>query len=340
MKSWEYWHLSWLYVPVFIYGCWLAIKSKDPAFFSTANPLIPTGGLFGSSKFDILKDIPAQWKPETYYSANLSTEDDILQSLEQNNINFPAILKPDMAERGVGVQVLKSNEDLIFKKNKISYPVVIQNFIQLPLEFGIFFIKNPNSKEGRIVSVVQKEFLTVTGDGKSTIAQLMKMNDRSFLTLEKWIKVGNPLLEKVPALSESLIIEPIGNHNRGTKFLNANHLINEEMNEVFTRICKHIPEFYYGRLDLKCGDISDLYSGENIKIMEVNGINSEPAHIYDPTISYLTGLKTVLSHWDEIYTIAKINKQRGFSSNSVGEVWNSYKRRMDTVHNSGKEITT
>ena len=314
-----------------MYGCWLALKSKDPAFFTTANPLIPTGGLFGASKYDLLKHLPAKWVPETYYSKDLSKEQNILTSLQQNSIIFPVVLKPDLAERGVGVQIVDSANELNRIAHTITYPVVIQNFIHSTLEFGVFFIKHPDAEKGKIVSIVQKEFLTVKGDGKSTILELMSANDRSYLTLEKWIKNKNPLLPKVPAFNENLIIEPIGNHNRGTKFINANHLINQQMADIFTDICKHLPEFYYGRIDLKCKDISDLYSGNNISVMEVNGINSEPAHIYDPGISYLTGLKTVLNHWDEIYKIAKINRQRGFTTNSVGEVWASYRKRSETL---------
>jgi hypothetical protein len=41
-------------------------------------------------------------------------------------------------------------------------------------EIGVFYVRYPNEKQGRITGIVAKEFLIVTGDGVSTIAQLLK----------------------------------------------------------------------------------------------------------------------------------------------------------------------
>ena len=42
---------------------------------------------------------------------------------------------------------------------------------------------------------------------------------------------------------------------------------------------------------MKVNSIEDLYEGRNIKIMELNGVSSDPGHIYDRTI--VSGKSTV-----------------------------------------------
>jgi phosphomannomutase len=62
----------------------------------------------------------------------------------------------------------------------------------------------------------------------------------------------------VLSLGENRLLEPIGNHCRGTKFVNANHLINNQLDEVFSKISEGFEGFYYGRFDMKVESIDDL----------------------------------------------------------------------------------
>ncbi|MEQ9006519.1 MAG: hypothetical protein RLP12_01450, partial [Ekhidna sp.] len=67
------------------------------------------------------------------------------------------------------------------------------------------------------------------------------------------------------------MIEPIGNHCRGTKFLNDNHEINTELNQAFNQLAGQIPDLHFGRFDLKCKSYDDLKELKNFKILELNG---------------------------------------------------------------------
>jgi hypothetical protein len=111
-------------------------------------------------------------------------------------------------------------------------------------------------------------------------------------------------LNEVLLTGEKMRLEPIGNHNRGTQFLNGNHLINAQLLAVFDRLGKSIPEYYYGRFDLKVPTLDDLYQGKNIKIMELNGVNSEHAHIYDPGMRIGQAKRTLFQHDRNIQQIA------------------------------------
>ena len=71
--------------------------------------------------------------------------------------------------------------------------------------------------------------------------------------------------------------------------------------------------FHYGRLDIKYRDLAALLAGEDFKVLEVNGIISEPTHIYDAShreASYLNALKTINRHWKIMSEIALVNHHK------------------------------
>jgi len=53
-----------------------------------------------------------------------------------------------------------------------------------------------------------------------------------------------------------------------------------------------------------------LIKGENLKIIEINGIISEPTHIYDASKgTYFKALKSIKDHWKIVYLIGVQNKK-------------------------------
>jgi hypothetical protein len=151
----------------------------------------------------------------------------------------------------------------------------------------------------------------VTGNGHSSLGELILTNDRAILQWESLkIKYADSL-HKVLPFGKKITLVAIGNHCLGTKFLNANHLITPELTAIFDRISLGIEGFYYGRYDLRCTNLDDFYQGKNIKIMELNGAGAEPAHIYDPSFSIWEGWKVLLHHWHILYKISTRNHQNG-----------------------------
>lgn len=139
-------------------------------------------------------------------------------------------------------------------------------------------------------------------------------------------------------------MEPIGNHCRGTRFIDNNFLINDKLNIVFDEICLPIKGFYYGRFDLKVKSIEDLYEGRNIKIMELNGASSEPGHIYDSANTIFKAYKDLLFHWKRLADISKENIKNGLKPVSFSVIAKSYlkfvifKNNKSSKNNSKIEI--
>jgi hypothetical protein len=326
LTRWEFWPTRLVYFPVFIYYLWLALRSRSFFFFSLANPRMEMGGLYGASKYKQLRLLPDHLKPKTLFFKNGTRIGQILKQIPLSNINYPLIAKPDRAERGIGVKLITDQVELENYNSSIKSDFLIQEYIDHPFEAGVFFYRMPYEKVGEIPSIVVKEFLSVTGDGRSSIKKLIMKDDRALLAWESLQKCLGKDVNSVLELNEKKMLEPIGNHNRGTKFLNGNNLVSVGLKNLFSDISNHLPDFHYGRFDLKAPSIEDFLKGKNIKIMEVNGVNAEPAHIYDPSTKLADGIKTLLMHWYLIYKISDQNRAMGKRTPTLKEAVYYYKQ--------------
>ena len=228
-------------------------------------------------------------------------------------LNSPLIAKPDRGFRGYLVKKMDSREALSRYMDQVKTDVLIQEFADYPNELGIFYHRYPGQEQGKITSVTIKEFLKITGDGTKNIEQLIEDDPRARLYAELFARIHKEQIHRVLNPGEQLVLSVIGNHSKGTRFVNGNHLINPELHKFMDGICKPMNGFYYGRLDIKYKNLDRLLQGKDFKVIEVNGIISEPTHIYDAShenASFLNALKTINSHWKIMSRIAHINHHK------------------------------
>lgn len=267
----------------------------------------------GASKYKILSQVPQKYLPITIYiPKDDNSLSSVLAKIKNEDLEFPLIAKPDVGERGILVALIHNSEELeaYLKANKID--ILIQEYVDLPKECGIFYIRKPSESTGRVVSVGLKDFMELIGDGQSTVRALMESNQRSRFQIQRMEEEGaSAKLNEVLAEGERILVEPIGNHCRGTCFSDGNHLINDELNRLFNEINASMTEVYYGRFDVKYENWDKLLNGENVKILEMNGIASEPIHIYDQKVKITDKYKSFYSLWRTIYEISLIQKSRG-----------------------------
>lgn len=326
LRHWEYWPFEVVYAPIFVYHLYLSLKARSLFFFSAANPSIESGGMLGESKIDILNRIDDQFKPKTLFFDKHVSANNVVNQLVMAGFWFPVIAKPNQGERGWRVEKLSTEVDLNAYLIDNHMDLIIQEYVEEPIELGIFYYRMPGELSGTISSVVRKEFLSVTGDGQSTTLELLTQNDRAFLQLPALTERFGGQLNEVLARGERQEMMPIGNHCRGTKFLNANHLITPELLAVFDRISLPIDGFYYGRFDIRCRSVKDLYQGQHMRILELNGAGAEPAHIYQPGFSLWQGWRILLQHWHILYAISRENHRRGVPYMTSGEAQAIYRR--------------
>lgn len=325
LTHWEYWPFGIVQFPFFMYWLWLSLRARSILFFSASNPGILMGGMFGESKYQVLKLIPEQFIPKTVLVQYPFSYRQVLAILRENGFEFPVIFKPDLGERGFMVKRIFNEADVEAYVLKIKANFIIQEFIDLPVECGVFYTRFPNDRNGSVTSLVLKEMLTVTGNGVSTLQELILDKPRAKLqwgTLKE-VYVEN-LSEVIPA-EKTIELNAIGNHCLGTKFLSGEQYINEKLSNTFDDISKQINGFYFGRFDLRCARIEDLYEGK-IKIMELNGCGAEPAHIYQPGFSLWKALGILTTHWKNMFEISVQNHKRGVPYLSLKEGKRIYKQ--------------
>ncbi|HMO39557.1 MAG TPA: hypothetical protein PKC76_16255 [Saprospiraceae bacterium] len=311
-RRWEYWPAQAFYFPMYLWGPLLALRSGHPAFFTAANPGIHTGGFGFESKYATTLKIPAPYRPKTTLARATDDFPTVLGKIQRAGIAFPLIAKPDLGFRGFLVQKIDDETALQAYLKKFPTDFIVQELIWRAGEFGVLYHRFPGQQHGKITSVTLKEFLAVTGNGYHTVLELVQQDPRAARQLDRLYDTHATLLHTIPAAGERVPLGIIGNHSKGTRFINGNHLIDNYLEKTFDRIADQIPGFCYGRFDIKCDSWEALRRGEGIIILEVNGVCAEPTHIYDPEhISYFGAIRTILQHWDIIAQLSRANQRRG-----------------------------
>ncbi len=315
LRRFEYWPTAAQYFPVLIGWPYLSFKGKDLLFFTAVNPFIYGGGSFGESKSEILKLLPQKYVPTTTVFDP--------QKDSSSQFTFPVVAKPDIGERGSHVTVVHSAEELAAYAKNVGRQFLLQEYLSSNFEAGVMVIRDPASGDFRITSIAVKEFLTITGDGVKTLQELIIELPRARF---QWDRLKSKFEgKKILKAGESLLLEPIGNHCRGTIFKNGNHLVTPELTKVMRELAGSIKDFHFGRFDLKAHSEEEFQRGETIKIMELNGAFSEPGHIYDPEASIFHSWKDLLIHWNQLAGIAGQNIKRGHRPLTLKELWTLYR---------------
>lgn len=311
LTHWEYWPYQVVYAPISLLWIYYAIRARSLFFFNAANPSIRNGGFVMGSKSNIYDLIPEKFYAKTAFIPENTSPSALEDILNNSGLKYPLIAKPDIGLRGNAVKKIHSENELYEYNQRAGFDYLIQEFIALPNEIGVFYIRYPGKDKGRITGIVAKELLTVTGDGISTTRELLNKTPRFQLQLKALQKEYGDQLDSIPEKGERLTLVPYGNHARGAKFTDCSHMINDVLTGTINRICTQVKGFYYGRLDLMYNTTEELEKGENLMVVEINGAMSEPTHIYDPCHSLLFAWKELARHITYMYEISQANHLNG-----------------------------
>ena len=181
------------------------------------------------------------------------------------------------------------------KKMPVRY--IVQELIEYPIEVSVFYYRLPNEKKGTITGFLKKEFLEVTGDGNSTLLQLINNYDRVCFRIEEMKAKHADNLEKVLKKNEIYILCNALNLSRGGRLISLAHEKDEQLLAVFDGLSHYTKHFYYGRYDIKCASIEQLKAGKDFSILEYNGCGAEPHHAYGNNNTLWQAYRIFLHHW-------------------------------------------
>lgn len=319
LTKFEYWNWMTFYGPIIPVWLYLGLKARSITFFTAVNPACTAGGFLNENKMEVLDLLPPEVVPFSLL---------IQKEIEQlPDVPFPVIAKPNSGQRGRGIKKIHSERELADYHAASSESYVLQEYIAAPVEFAVFYSRLPHESKGVISSITGKEFMTVRGDGVSTIKQLMQQNERYRFQIPNLTEV---VLSTVLVNGERRVLEPIGNHCKGTMFIDNRALLTPQLEQAFDEIMKGVEGFYYGRFDIKVDSLEDFQNGKGIKIMELNGVNGDPGHVFDPNYTLFRAYKDVYWHWNRMAAIAAINIKDGVKPLAVKTVWKTIVKKFSS----------
>lgn len=326
--NWEFWPIQVFYFPVVVYVLLLAVRYRTLTAFAAANPVLPAGGFKGESKNDIYNALKASGRMndnilshilipgETSVSERLKTARSFIG---ENELTFPLVVKPDAGERGKGVRIVHTVDEMANAISSSKCDLIVQEFARGE-EVSIFYYRHPQESRGQIFSITEKRFPTVRGNGFSTLEDLI-LGDRRAVTLaQKYVEHNKDQIHRVPAVDEVVRLIDIGTHSRGAVFLDGGWLKTAALESKIDEICRAFDGFYFGRFDIRVPTFADLQAGQNLKIIELNGVTSESTNIYDPSYSLIDAYRILFRQWRLAFEIGAENSRMGASQTSAIEL--------------------
>lgn len=278
----EYWPWWLIYLPVFPLYLWQALRMRRAAFFTNVCPGIDLGGFFGERKSGIYARLPEHCYPKTITVPGGTPQQEITARVRASGFSYPCIVKPDVGERGEGVRKVENEVQLLDALVIQRVDMLVQELARGEQEFGLMFARAPMTGRTELLSITGKRFLSVTGDGTHTVDALLALSYRGDRQRARLRTYAPELLGHTPGVGEHIRVEPIGNHCRGTLFCDAGHLRTPELESAVNQLIGATTDIYYGRLDVRSESEEALRLGR-FTVVELNGVSSEPGHIYDPS---------------------------------------------------------
>jgi membrane protein DedA with SNARE-associated domain len=326
---WEFWP-SWVfYLPLLPWIGWLSLRHRGFLTVTAANPGIPHGGFVGESKFDILSSLRSPHViPTMLVRGGIDALD---RMLEQRRWPYPLVFKPDAGQRGDGVRLIHDRDAAAKYLQRRSGPVIVQPYHPGPFEAGIFYYRIPGENRGRIFSITDKHFSQVVGDGQSTLEQLIWRHPRYRMQASVFLARHAADAQRVLGVGEGFRLAMAGNHCQGTMFRDGAHLITPELEQAIDQIAQSIDGFFFGRFDVRYANEERFKAGQELTVIELNGVTSESTNLYDPGWSLWWAYRTLFRQWSILLQIGSANRQRGHVTSTYSsllrEVVSHYRKR-------------
>jgi hypothetical protein len=340
LSFFEFWP-GWLfYTPVVIHWLLLGLRHGDFSLPTAANPAITTGGLCGESKLSILQQIGSEASyllaPACGVIAGPDATPAAEKAMQTLGLTYPVVAKPDIGCNGTGVRLAKDRGELAnyLRAFPPGETVVLQHYVADPNEAGIFYIRHPGDPIGRITSLTLKHPPVVVGDGRSTLRALILADDRARLVPHLYLQRLQDKLDRVPPQGQSIQLVFVGNHCKGAIFEDGGDLVTPALTAAIDRLARALPEFHFGRIDVRFASLASLRRGTGFRVIEINGVGSEATHIWDPNTRLLDAWRTQFFHYGAAFRIGAANRRRGFSSSGVRAMYRDWmnQRRLMAIY--------
>jgi hypothetical protein len=335
LSFFEFWPPWLFYLPMWLWIGVLAIRHRGLRLPLLANPRLPAGGLVGESKREIFAQLRGEERDTLApYVALYRQGTAAIQLVEAEigmaraGFGYPIVAKPDIGCRGAGVQPVRNATELLayltqFPKREV---LILQEMVQAQGEAGVFYVREPGERRGQIFSLTLKYFPLIIGDGTSTIEDLIRRDPRAGKIARIYLTRFAERLCEVPAMGEAIRLVFAGNHCRGAIFRDGSAWITDLLRDRFDRIADCIPDFHFGRFDIRFTDFEAVRRGEGFTIVEFNGAGAEATHIWDSGMSLFGAWHTLARQYALLFEIGAANRTRGHRPERLWSIFRRWRR--------------
>jgi hypothetical protein len=305
----------WLfYSPVAVWVAILALRYRGLATLTAANPGMPDGGFVGESKHEILQRLPRDCTIPSLLIHEGSTSHRLAAAhaaIGRMGWAYPLIAKPDVGQRGIGIKLVRDSAALDDYLLRAADPVLVQPYHAGPYEAGVFYYRMPGSARGRILSITDKHFPVVVGDGRRTLEELIWSHPRYRMQAGLFLARHRDARSRILPAGARFQLAIAGNHAQGTLFKDGRHLLTQALERRIDEIARAYGGFFVGRFDIRYGDVQAFMAGRDLAIVELNGVTAESTNIYDPDSSLLAAYRQLFRQWSIVFSIGARNRAGG-----------------------------
>ncbi|WP_109116717.1 VTT domain-containing protein [Azospirillum sp. TSO22-1] len=315
------------YIPLVVQWIALGIKHRSLTLPTVANPTIEAGGLLGESKIaclDMVRDPARRWVATSVPLTNDGrwTPDSLRELVAGAGLTFPLVLKPDIGWRGFGVRLVADADALL--ADLATFPadcaLIVQAYVPYAGEAGVFYVRRPGEAHGFIFSMTFRYFPHVVGDGRSTLAELIERDPRAAWKADLHRVTLRDQLHEVPETGAIVRLHLVGSSRVGGLYKDARAYATPALTRRFDEIADAMPNFHFGRFDVRFASVERLMEGEDIQIIEVNGAGAEAIHVWDPDFKMVDVYADLFRQQALMFEIGALNRTRGFRPLSLREL--------------------
>ena len=331
------------YLPLIFNWLRLGLRHRSLTLPTAANPNIFTGGMWGESKSSYFLDIAPterQWIADFVLLKRKAgiqgLADDLARaarSLEVAGLDFPLIAKPDIGWHGHGVRRVDDRAQLehYIEHFPLTSTLMLQRYVPHTGEAAVLYARLPGEASGRILSLTFRYFPHVIGNGRSSVRQLIRSDERARWKSELHLGIDpthrgvDPLdLDRIPACGEVVRIALINNQRAGALYRDGRRQITAALDARFDAIARSMTEFHYGRFDLRFESVDALMEAKDFSILEINGIGGEAIDCWDPHLAISEVYRRLAGQQRLLFTIGQRNRARGFQPTRFGDFFTSF----------------
>ncbi|WP_104492952.1 hypothetical protein [Paracoccus denitrificans] len=298
----------------------LAIRYRSLTLPSAANPAMEAGGLWGESKSQGLDLFGPQGRARLARFARLRCDtgadtpvDCALAAMAEAGLDFPVVAKPDRGYQGWGVRLIQRAEDLAdyLAVQPPGTMILLQELVDLPGEAGIFYLRHPDQVRGRIVSMAFVYPPHVIGDGCRSVAELVRA-DKVLRPNSAIYRDRHPeSWETVPGPGAFHVLTNARSARLGAVYRDAQSLVTPQLEALIDEISREIPDFHFGRFDIRFRSVEDLGAASDFRILELNGAGAEMLHFWAGGSTLRQAYRALWRQYRWLFAIGDVMRKRG-----------------------------